>query len=404
MRWVEIFSTGKKTSKQGSEQDFPITRLANAVESYNPQNFRAPLIVQHDTKGVPDKAIASHPFCFGFPTQLQLVGDKLKAGFETIAPEFLEWVQNGNLISISPSFYTEDDPRNPTPGQLHLRHIAALGKDNPSCKNLAPLTELLDFAEAELFDHHIEGDWQVEFAETESTESVAVEQSPSQQELEYMEGMQRLALLGLRLAIERVGKTLEQIAVEANITVERLRIILDGGGEALWEEMSKICDAVGLTEEMEFAEPTSQELALRKREAELVQREAQLRRKGIVDFMEPLVASGKVLPGDRAALETVLFSLDLEASQPLEFAEGDTTVQKSPAEFIKGWLARLRPQVDYSEQVPSSNEEEPPAYTQPIPAGYSVNEQKAKQLATAKQYLAKHGGSLDEALKAVGAK
>lgn len=427
MAWVDIFSTGTKTSRQGVTQDFPLSRLASAVETYDPSKFRAPLIVRHDTKGVADAAVADQPFCFGYPKELQIVGDKLRARFDNVASDFKGWVKEGKLISISPSFYTEDDPRNPTPGKLHLRHIAALGADLPADKNLQGLESLLEYSAEDLaaddFDFSVDADWLHEFEEptaldhiknivteviqplgerldalTQSAETASATTNPPQ-ELEYMD-WDDLVKWAIKLGVSQSGKSIVDIASAADITPERLEVILNSKeAEPTYDEMQKIVPALGI--EIEFAEPSPRELAIRQREADLVAREAELLRQQVIEFTEPLVADGRVLPGDRSALESVL--LHLEQSTPIEFAEGEETVSKAPAEVLRGWMSRLKPQIEFREVAPGEDEETPSAdFTEP--PGYHVEPSKQKQLAAAKAHQRKNGGSMDEALRAVGVK
>ena len=426
MRWVEIFKAGDHVARNGMQREYSAAELQQVVNSYDPAVYRAPLIVEHRTHGVADGEIHKMPWCFGVPSALEVDGDTIKAGFAKIAPEFLEWVENGNLIDVSSGLYPPDDFRNPTPGQWSLRHIAALGSQPPSVKGLKGLEELLyaedeqpieiampaakdafaEFSEPSVMDRLTKI---VAAAVTPITDRLdvltkQVETVPVPVELtqapEFGEGFERLARWGMKMAFMQSGKTLMEVAMAADITAERLKIILDGGS-ATYEESGKIADALGLAE-AEFSEPTPRELAIQKREADLIQREADLRKQQVTEFMEPLVVKGQVLPGDRAVLETVL--LHLETSQPLEFAEGDGVTAKSPAEVVRGWLGRLKPQIEFAELAPGGDEDDLSAdYTEP-PAGYSVDREKQKQLAAAKRHVAKNGGTLDEALRVVGVK
>ncbi len=150
---IEIARTGTATATNGTKVNFTERMLSEAAECYNPQVFQAPLIITHDTKGVPDRQLASSPFAYGRPDYLRKVGDRLKAVFsQKVDPRILNWFSNGNLLGISPSFYPPNHPYNPTPGKYHLRHIAALGSEPPSMKGLEPVSfseldepEVLDF-------------------------------------------------------------------------------------------------------------------------------------------------------------------------------------------------------------------------------------------------------------------
>jgi hypothetical protein len=135
----EIFSAGKKRSSNGIERDFSVTELQAVADSYNPDRFKAPLIVSHNTGNYADHDIVQSELAFGFPNALKVVGNKLKAVFEKIAPEFVQWNREGRLLGISSSFYLPESPSNPYPGQLALRHIAGLGVSPPADKGIAPL-------------------------------------------------------------------------------------------------------------------------------------------------------------------------------------------------------------------------------------------------------------------------
>ena len=149
---IEIARTGTATATNGKKVYFTERMLSDAANCYNPQVFQAPLIITHDTKGVPDHKLVYSPFAYGRPDYLRKVGDRLKAVFtQKIDPQILDWFSKGNLLGVSPSFYPPNHPFNPTPGKYHLRHIAALGKEPPSMKGLQPVSfsevddDVLDF-------------------------------------------------------------------------------------------------------------------------------------------------------------------------------------------------------------------------------------------------------------------
>jgi DNA-binding phage protein len=428
MRWVEIFKAGDHVARNGMQREYSAAELEQVAASYDPAVYRAPLIVEHRTNGVEDGEIHKMPWCFGVPSALKVVGDTVKAGFAKVAPEFLEWVENGNLIDVSSGLYAPDDFRNPTPGQWSLRHIAALGSQPPSVKGLKGLEELLyaedeqpieiampaakdafaEFAEpsTDSFIKELVAAAVAPFADRIEVLTKQVEAVPATveltQETEFME-WDDIVTWAIRQGVTSSGKSPADIAAAADITPERLDVILGKTGEATYDEMQKIVQALGI--EMEYSEPSPRELALRQKEADVAKREAELAKQQVTEFMEPLVndpSGPRVLPGDRAALETVL--LHLESSQPLEFAEGDGTVSKSPAGVLRDWMSRLKPQVNFGEVVPGDDEDlGTPEFAEP-PGGYTVNRDKQKQLAAAKQYAVKHGSSMDVALKAVGVK
>lgn len=136
---IEILRKGQAVSSNGTEVDLNDELLDQVVESYDPQNFKAPLIVSHDTAGSDDASLAETELAYGYPTRLKRVGDRVKAVFEKISPQFVEWNREGRLLGISPSLYPPNAAANPTPGRWALRHIAGLGKNPPAIKGLSPL-------------------------------------------------------------------------------------------------------------------------------------------------------------------------------------------------------------------------------------------------------------------------
>jgi len=137
---IEIIRTGTHTSSNGITVSFNRSDLEEIAATYDPSHFQAPLIISHDTKGMGDRQLAHSEFAYGAPKALKVVGDRLRAVFEKISPEFVQWVRDGKLLSVSSSIYLRGSPTNPTPGKLSLRHIAGLGKSPPAIKGMSPLS------------------------------------------------------------------------------------------------------------------------------------------------------------------------------------------------------------------------------------------------------------------------
>lgn len=161
---IEIARCGDATATNGQKVSFTENLLHEAASSYDPTNYQAPLIITHDTKGLSDRALSKSPFAYGRPDYLKVVGDRLKAVFtQKIAPEVIDWFKNGNLLSVSPSFYPPNSSFNPTPGKFSLRHIAMLGKEPPSFKGLAPV-EFSESAEEDFLNFSLAPDDALDFS------------------------------------------------------------------------------------------------------------------------------------------------------------------------------------------------------------------------------------------------
>jgi hypothetical protein len=140
LKWFEIFRSGKRTSSNGVTRDYSLSDLDQAVETYNPDNFKAPLIVSypaHHTGSYSDRDLHKSQIAFGYPEKLKRVGDRLMGGFKKISPKIGEWIRDGGILGFSASFYLPNSLFNPYPGNLALRHVAACGVDPPAVKGMS---------------------------------------------------------------------------------------------------------------------------------------------------------------------------------------------------------------------------------------------------------------------------
>jgi hypothetical protein len=153
---IEIFESGSHLSGNHISRNYSRGDLQDVVDSYDPTYFKAPLIFNyyaedpHSPMGYSDRELVKSPFAFGYPEKLSLNGQRLVAHFKNIAPEFVEMVKEHKILAVSASFYPENNPFNPTPGKLSLRHVAGLGSEPPAVKGM-PLefsedSDLLSFS------------------------------------------------------------------------------------------------------------------------------------------------------------------------------------------------------------------------------------------------------------------
>lgn len=135
---VEIGTLGRKVDSKGVVKDFNAKFFDEIVSSYNPDNFKAPAIISHDTKGIPDdKLHKNKELSYGAVSAVKKVGDRLKIVFNKLSPKIKQHFDNGELLSVSPSFYPPGHHANPTPGKWSLRHAAFLGSTPPAIKGMA---------------------------------------------------------------------------------------------------------------------------------------------------------------------------------------------------------------------------------------------------------------------------
>jgi hypothetical protein len=158
-------------SSNGQVVEMDAQLFADVLATYNPQNFKAPLIISHDTFGRDDASLAESELAYGYPSGLKQVGNKIVALFDRVSPRFREWWENGQLMSVSPSLYRPDSPSNPYPGKWSLRHVAALGKSPPAQKDLGQPVGLAEFAKG---GFGIPQDWVLNLGEFEQPDDGTV--------------------------------------------------------------------------------------------------------------------------------------------------------------------------------------------------------------------------------------
>jgi hypothetical protein len=110
---LEIFRAGTRPDSKGIERTFTEAQLDEIVDSYNPNNYRAPILEGHD-ESKPNKGLIG---------QLRRLGNSLIAVPSTVDKAFKEQVNEGRFPAVSVALYSPEDKANPTPGKWALRHV-----------------------------------------------------------------------------------------------------------------------------------------------------------------------------------------------------------------------------------------------------------------------------------------
>lgn len=129
--YLNIFRGGEQTSQSGMTRHFKEGDLDQVVDSYNPLSHLAPLIRGHDEKddGAPSSGWVKKVERKG----LDLFAHVALTGFGQ------QNLEEGNFKKVSCRFYPPDDPANPVPGKLGLRHLALV--TIPAVKGLHEFSE-----------------------------------------------------------------------------------------------------------------------------------------------------------------------------------------------------------------------------------------------------------------------
>jgi transcriptional regulator with XRE-family HTH domain len=433
---IEIFKSGKQVASNGAEFNFSVSDLKQAVNSFNPEYFRPPTIVSHDTKGIKDSEVAHSELCYGVPKYLKVVGDTLKAGYEKISPKVKQWVRDGLLHSVSSSFYLPSSPSNPYPGKLSLRHIALLGKTPPAVKGLRQLEfqvsehqegvvefsmnvsawgtcadlfqrfreylidkESIEVADRVLPIYEIEnlrnmGESYTSLYGTISGLEMQVSEMRqhmlSKPSVEYMEG-------DYKTKMKASGKSIADISEESGIEESEISDIVNNGKKPTASQRKKLDKCFEEKEGMDYEE------YLNEREEAVEKKEKELEKREITDFVESLINQGKIIAAKRD--DTVTLLLASSDNKTANFSEASGG-KKTPRQALKDML-NDQPSWNYGEEIASPIPKIPKVPSFNAPDGYGVDEasgglyKKAVAYAKANNLDINDTAEFTEALEAV---
>lgn len=308
---LQIFTAGKQTDNRGVTRDYPVDILHEIANSYDFKKHRAPILTGHN-ENQPNK---------GLIASLKVLGDKLFAIPRNVLPEFKESVNREEWAGVSPRLYHPDDPANPNPGKWGLRHLAFL--QIPAVKGMA----LPEFSE--------HPDWDVEFCFGEISFSGWMDSAIATVFRNFRDWL--IEEKGLEAADKIIpGYLIESLIVEPIYErMEENKPLNYGENNVTEEELNR-----------RIAEVEA-------REAAIAQREHQAKvRTEFSEWIEPLIAAGKVLPAEKAQLVATMVALSGDAK--VEFGEGDDAQSLSLVDAFKKSLEARAKIIEYTEQGKST--------------------------------------------------
>lgn len=362
---LQIFKAGKQTDNRNVTREYTVEQLHEIADSYDFKKHRAPILTGHN-ENQPNK---------GLIASLKVIGDKLFAIPRNVLAEFKESVNREEWAGLSPRLYHPDDPSNPVPGKWGLRHLAFL--QIPSVKGM-DLPTLAEYSE--------HPDWDVEFCFSENISFSG-----------WADGAIATIFRNLRdWFIEKDGLELADRLFPSYLIEELAK-------EPLYEQMREVevkpMYSEGKMTEKELqdkiAEVEAREaaIALRERKSQLISE--------FNEWIEPLIAAGKVLPSEKEKHIATLVTASLNGESKVEFGEGNDAQSISLVQAYKESLEGRTKIVEYSEQGKPG--EPIPAIEFSAPDGAIVANQE--QYAMAKAYQAKHPEvDIVDAYKAIGGK
>lgn len=127
-RW-EIFCAGTHTASNGTQHTYTDVELSEIAHSLNVAAYAPPLVKGHPKNDDP---------AYGRVVGLQVEGSKLFGEVEIDSDIYSE-VDQLKWQGVSVAIYARDNPNNPTPGKLHLRHLGLCGAVGPAIKGMTSI-------------------------------------------------------------------------------------------------------------------------------------------------------------------------------------------------------------------------------------------------------------------------
>jgi len=361
---LEIFKPGRHTAMSGAEISFSESDLKATAEAYDPKLHEAPLVVGHPKIDAP---------AYGWVKALAY-SDTLQAEPDQVDPAFAELVNQGRFKKISASFFAPDSPHNPKPGVYYLRHVGFLGAQPPAVKGLKSAS----FAGG--------GEGVIEFGDFGDVQIASM--------------WRRLRdwIIG-KFGLDEADKVIPDYVVAS---LEDMARSDDNDTDTAVPTPTAFSQSTQQETEMDKAK--AEELAAReaaiKRQAEenaakdaqfaerekaIADKEKAAHRKELAEFVEKLVAAGKVLPRDRDGL--VAFMANLNADDVIEFGEGDAKQTPAVMAWLGKFLENLPKAVEYGERAAAEDADTAGAVKSvKVPEGYTVAPERAQTHTRALQY------------------
>lgn len=320
MKRIHIFQAGRRTANSGETIDFTEADVAAAARAYDRAKHEAPLVVGHPKTDAP---------AYGWAKSVEHERGGLFVEPDQVDAAFAELVEAGRFKKISAAFYRPDHPANPVPGVYYLRHVGFLGAAPPAVKGLKPIA----FAE--------DDPGVVEFSDWGTAQSATL--------------FRRLRdWLISEFGLEKADTALPDYAVAsieaaAHAPEPSQAAFTDqpAGDDMDKEELARQEAELKARREALDAEESQRRAEFAEREAKLKAEEDARRLADIGTFVTGLVQQGRLLPKDQAPL--VAFMATIDDAGTIEFDEGDQRRNPKCADWLRGFLAALPKQVEYSE-------------------------------------------------------
>jgi len=363
---LHIFRPGRHTALSGVAIEFASADLQATAAAYDPGKHEAPFVVGHPSLDSP---------AYGWVRSLSYGEHGLEAEPAQVDPAFAEMVSNGRFKKISAAFFPPGHPGNPVPEVYYLRHVGFLGARAPAVKGLRSP----EFAGDE------EGIVTIEFADAPAWPVASMfrrlrDWMISQFDLQTADSVLPDYAIGDLEDAARKPATPADIAPSPAYAEPTLETDMDPKELASQEAQLKA----------ERERIAAEDADLKSRQTAFAEQERTARNATIAASIDELVGKGIILPAERVG--AIAFAQTLDASQSLEFGEGDDKQTQDQVAWFLEFAGKQAPRVDFSEHsAPATEDSNVVAFA--APQGYVVDPKAAELDRKARAWQANHPDS-----------
>ncbi|OKP27624.1 hypothetical protein BSQ40_14845 [Serratia fonticola] len=320
---LPVFAPGTHTAMDGRTITFSAEDCVDLANSYDPALSEAPFVIGHPKLTAPS---------YGWAKRLEFRDGLVYAEPHQVNPAFAAAFNAGSYKKRSLSIYQPDTPGNPKPGHFYARHVGFLGAVPPGVKGL-PDAEFAEFAEGDNAPLEFSIPWETELL-TDMFRGL-------RDYLVEKEGAEKADQILPQWRIKSVEELAARAAEDAQISplayAEESNVskIDPSASSAAVDLAARKADLDAREERIKLKEKQDQEAAATKR------------RTDITSFADGLVTAGQLLPRQKNTVVELLVSL---ANEPISFADGSTTVSKTPEELLRSVLSEKPKLLDFAEK------------------------------------------------------
>ncbi|WP_431222212.1 hypothetical protein ACQ86O_17810 [Serratia sp. L9] len=322
---LAVFAPGTHTAMDGRTATFTVEDCIDMASSYDPALSEAPFVIGHPKLDDPS---------YGWAKRFEYRDGLVYTEPHQVIPAFAEAFNAGSFKKRSLSIYQPNSPGNPKPGHFYPRHVGFLGASLPGVKGLPDAK--FDFAET------TGDDAPLEFAAPWETELLTEMFRNLRDYLIEKEGVERADNI---LPTWRI-QSIEEIAAAADANTATIST-LAYAEESNVSKIDPSASSAAVDLAARKADLDAREETIKLKEKQSQDAAAAQRRTDITSFADGLVTAGQLLPRQKNAVIEVLVNL---ANTPISFADGSTTVSKTPEELLRSVLSEKPKFLDFAEK------------------------------------------------------